>query len=82
MNDEIGTLKDALALIASAERNDGEAVELLLDSYHGPHNERERGMLVGAMLAHSVAILRAASQAAGVEPARILGAVALSLADA
>jgi hypothetical protein len=76
----MGTLRDALCLISAAERGDGNAVQTMLASYNGPAVDmHERGALLGALLAHAVAILRAASMAAGVAPEAILGAVAASL---
>ncbi len=77
----VDATRDALGLIAAADREDKAAVETMLATFNGPGNESERGMLVGALLAHSVAILRLASQTLGVDPDKILGSVATSLND-
>lgn len=75
----VDVVKDALAIIAAADREDRQTVDLMLSTYHGAGNEADRGQLVGAFIAHSVAILRLASQTLGVDPAAILGSVASSL---
>jgi hypothetical protein len=77
----VDATRDALALIAAADREDKAAVESMLATYQGGDNEAERGMLLGALLSHSVAILRLASQTLGVDPDKILGSVATSLND-
>jgi hypothetical protein len=77
----IDATRDGLALIAAADREDKQAVELMLSTYQGSGNEADRGQLVGAILAHSGAILRLASQTLGVSPDSILGSVARSLND-
>jgi hypothetical protein len=76
---EIDIARDALGLIAAAAREDAASVETMISTFNGPGNDAERGMLVGALLAHSVAILNLASQTLGVDPASILGSVAVSL---
>jgi hypothetical protein len=75
----IDVTRDALALIAAADREDKTSVETMLATYHGEENEHERGMLLGALLAHAVAILHLASQTLGVPTDRIIGSVAASL---
>ena len=55
------------------------AVEALVDTFSGPDNDTERGMLVGSLLAHCVAIPRVAAQAAGVPTDKIIGSVHASL---
>lgn len=69
---------DGLALIAAAEREDRAAVELFLSTYANSSDE-ERGELLGALIAHSVALVRCAAEINGVEPGKILGAVRASL---
>jgi hypothetical protein len=76
---DLDACRDGLALIAAAERGDGASVEALLATFQGADNERERGQLLGSLLAHAVSILQLASQTLGVEPAKILGSVAASL---
>ena len=75
----VDATRDALALIAAADREDRTSVEALLATFHGEENEHERGMLVGALLAHAVSILHLASQTLGVPTDRIIGSVAASL---
>lgn len=74
-------VKDALALISSADREDRQAVEYLLSVYQGPGNDAARGELVGAILSHAVCIARMASAEIGIPVDKILGAVAAQLAE-
>lgn len=72
---------DSLALIASAERGDKASYEAMMSTFTGPGDDKEyeRGQLVGWLVAHSVAILRCASESSGIAADKILGGVAASL---
>ena len=55
------------------------AVEALVDTFSGPDNDTERGMLVGLCQPTVLAIPRVAAQAAGVPTDKIIGSVHASL---
>lgn len=85
MSDEdkryIDATKDALALLRCAQRGDRNGVEALLDTFRNA-DDIERGMLLGGLLAHSVAILNLASRAIDVPSDTILASVGASLNEA
>lgn len=77
---DLDACRDGLALVAAAERGDASSVNAMLLTYKHD-SDVARGMLLGAVLSHAVAILHLASQTLGVDPAKILGSVAASLND-
>jgi len=79
----MGTVRDALAIIASADRGDDDTVRAFLAAYHGPGtDDRERGQLAGSCLSLAVLILRTCASASGIPTDRILGSVAACLEGA
>jgi hypothetical protein len=77
-----GTIRDAIALVSSAERGDNAAVTAMLAAYNSPGTtDRERGVLAGALLSVAVLILRTAASV-GLPPESILGSVAVAVEDA
>jgi hypothetical protein len=79
MTSDLDVARDALAMIASAERGDRQSLELMLSTYRGPERDAERGQLVGALLAHSTCLVRLAASEAGVPAHQVLASVAVSL---
>lgn len=79
----LGTLRDALAIIALADREERESVMTFLSLYHGERvTDFERGQLAGSFLTLAVEISRCCASASGIPTDKILGSVAASLQSA
>lgn len=72
---------DALAMIGAAARNDGKSVEAMLSTYDekSESDKAERGMLLGGLLAHAVALTSALATARGCTTDEIVKGVHASL---
>jgi hypothetical protein len=72
---------DALALISAAARKDSKSVEAMLSTYRddAESDAGERGMLLGGVLAHAVALIAALATARDCKPEDIVASVHSSI---